>query len=175
MTRPSQNQSNSEYGSLEGLGACTNSVPSRSPCFSGRELAPWNNCGTLRTSLGQNHLSDGNMQEAPGVRASESTRLRERTMGIESTSEVWESTKPFVGRSAAFMRPRRRRGSSEKARPRWQFRCIAAPRNHFVIHKAGTRIPAFRNAAPLPRSMVWGERSPGTIRFTAELQASLLR
>src|SRR6267143_3106295 len=96
MTRPSQNQSNSEYGSLEGLGACTNSVPSRSPCFSGRELAPWNNCGTLRTSLGQNHLSDGNLQEAPGVRASESTRLKERTMGIESTSEVWESTKPFV-------------------------------------------------------------------------------
>jgi len=64
--------------------------------FSGRELAPWNNCGTLRTSLGQNHLSDGNLQEAPGVRASESTRLKERTMGIESTSEVWESTKPFV-------------------------------------------------------------------------------
>src|SRR6267143_4109512 len=131
MTRPSQNQSNSEYGSLEGLGACTNSVPSRSPCFSGRELAPWNNCGTLRTSLGQNHLSDGNLQEAPGVRASESTRLKERTMGIESTSEVWESTKPSVGRSTAFMRPRRRRGSNEKARSRWQFRCIAAPRNHF--------------------------------------------
>ena len=58
-------------------------------------------------------------------------------MGIESTSEVWESTKPFVGRSAAFMRPRRRRGSSEKARSRWQFRCIAAPRNQFVIDKAG--------------------------------------
>src|SRR6267143_3214502 len=36
------------------------------------------------------------------------------------------------------MRPKRRRGSSGKARPRWQFRCIAAPpRNHFVIHKAG--------------------------------------
>jgi hypothetical protein len=52
--------------------------------------------------------------------------LRQRAIGIESTSEVWESTKPFVGRSAAFMRPRRRRGSSEKARSRWQFRCIAA-------------------------------------------------
>ena len=143
MTRPSQNQSNSEYGSLEGLGACTNSVPSRSPCFSGRELAPWNNCSTLRTFLGQNHLSDGNIQEAPGVRASESTRLVERTMGIESTSEVWESTNPFVGRSAAFMRPRRRRRSSEKARSRWQFRCIAAPRNHFVIRRPESRIPAF--------------------------------
>jgi len=50
-------------------------------------------------------------------------------MGIESTSEVWESTKPSVGRLAAFMRPRRRRGSSEKARSRWQFRDIAAARN----------------------------------------------
>ena len=60
-------------------------------------------------------------------------------MGIESTSEVWESTKLFVGRSAAFMRPRRRRGSSEKARPRWQFRCIAAPRNQFCDVKAGHR------------------------------------
>src|SRR5436309_13981477 len=111
--------------------------------FSGRELAPWNNCSTLRTFLGQNHLSDGNIQEAPGVRASESTRLVERTMGIESTSEVWESTNPFVGRSAAFMRPRRRRRSSEKARSRWQFRCIAAPRNHFVIRRPESRIPAF--------------------------------
>jgi hypothetical protein len=35
-------------------------------------------------------------------------------MGIEPTSEAWESTKLFVGRSAAFMRPRRRRGSSER-------------------------------------------------------------
>jgi len=111
--------------------------------FSGRELAPWNNCSTLRTFLGQNHLSDGNIQEAPGVRASESTRLVERTMGIESTSEVWESTNPFIGRSAAFMRPRRRRRSSEKARSRWQFRCIAAPRNHFVIRRPESRIPAF--------------------------------
>jgi hypothetical protein len=25
-----------------------------------------------------------------------------------------------------------------------------------------------RSCKPLPRSMVWGERSPGTIRFTAE-------
>src|SRR6267154_6129652 len=40
---------------------------------------------------------------------------------------------PFVGRSAAFMRPRRRRGSSEKARSRWQFRCIAAPRNQLLV------------------------------------------
>src|SRR6267378_5251734 len=63
-------------------------------------------------------------------KANSSTGFIERAMGIESTSEVWESTKPFVGRSAAFMRPRRRRGSSEKARSRWQFRCIAAPRNH---------------------------------------------
>jgi len=67
----------------------------------------------------------------------------ERAMRIEPTSEVWESTKPFVGRSAAFMRPRRRRGSSEKARSRWQFRCIAAPRNHFVIRRPESRIPAF--------------------------------
>src|SRR2546427_2682016 len=61
----------------------------------------------------------------------------ERVMRIEPTSEVWESTKPFVGGLAAFMRPRCRRGSSEKARSRWQFRYIAAPRNHFVIDKAG--------------------------------------
>src|SRR5229473_2660528 len=35
------------------------------------------------------------------------------------------------------MRPRRRRGSSEKARSRRQLRCIAAPRNQFkkLIHK----------------------------------------
>src|SRR5438067_6297673 len=59
--------------------------------FSGRELAPWNNCSTLRTFLGQNHLSDGNIQEAPGVRASESTRLVERTMGIEPTSHALQA------------------------------------------------------------------------------------
>jgi len=33
MTGPAQNQSNSEYGFLAGLGAGTNSVPSRSLCF----------------------------------------------------------------------------------------------------------------------------------------------
>jgi hypothetical protein len=71
----------------------------------------------------------GDFQQLPGVKAIESSGFMERAMGIESTSEVWESTNPFVGRSAAFMRPRCRRGSSEKARSRWQFRCIAAPRN----------------------------------------------
>jgi hypothetical protein len=69
----------------------------------------------------------------------------ERAMGIESTSEVWESTKLFVGQSAAFMRPRCRRGSIEKAQSSRQFRCIAAPRNHSRNHSKKGRMlhPAF--------------------------------
>jgi hypothetical protein len=87
-------------------------------------------------------------------------------MGIETTSEVWESTKLFVGRSAAFMQPRRRRGSSEKARSRWQFRCIAAPRNHFVIYKAGIQDSGlFLVQNHLPKALLNNKFAPVTFTW----------
>ena len=80
----------------------------------------------LRENLAATALEFLRSSAPSSTRSPKSGRLRTAWSGR------WESNPhPKFGNllnsSAVFMRPRRRRGSSEKARPRWQFRCIAGP------------------------------------------------